>query len=640
MLVLGALVPLAWALLALLTRPSVATWRDAALLAGVVLGLGVVAFTEVASTVRAVDRTTVTLAWLVACASLGAAVVHRRPALPALAWPESEEVARGVGVVAVLLGALLVLGILGAPSNNDSMTYHLTRVARWAQAGSIEHFPTWSARQLYSNPFAELLMLHGVLLTGGDRLANAVQCGALGLAALAVSALAQRGGVGVVGQTLAALFAVSLSGAVLQGQSTQNDLVVAALLVTAGVFGVDVARGRAGRVQLIGWAGALGLAALTKGTAFLLGPVVVLAPALALLRRRGRRALWPLLAAGLLALAPLLGHTSRNVRTFGAPLLPEFARSMFEVSAPLPLAVASNALRMGALHLGTPSPSVNVALERAVRWAHEAVGLDADDHRVTLGRFSVPTRPWHEDYAPSPWHLLLAVAACVAALAWPELRGVRPVALAVVVAALLTCALLKWQPFLCRLTLPVMIASGVLVGALVERLAPITREVLACAAVLHAVYALGVNESRRLLPHRYLPNDLSLARDEQYFASDRSSYESYREAADWLLRRDEQHLGIIGASGAWLRLSSDERRQGIAATHDYEYPLHVMLGGRYRIEHVCPWPELPPHLAGAPPPPSLVLCLDEAPGPYLLALGWRREWAVRTLSIWSPAPPR
>ena len=78
----------------------------------------------------------------------------------------------------VAAGWLFYLGYLAlrtVPSNWDSMTYHMARVANWIQNQSVDYYPTNIQRQLYSPVFSEYVILHLCLLFGNDVTANLVQ---------------------------------------------------------------------------------------------------------------------------------------------------------------------------------------------------------------------------------------------------------------------------------------------------------------------------------------------------------------------------------------------------------------------------------------------------------------------------------
>ena len=59
-----------------------------------------------------------------------------------------------IAAIAALVLTLAALAIVAPPNTWDSMTYHMGRVAHWAQNGSVNHYPTTITRQLYLGPWA------------------------------------------------------------------------------------------------------------------------------------------------------------------------------------------------------------------------------------------------------------------------------------------------------------------------------------------------------------------------------------------------------------------------------------------------------------------------------------------------------
>lgn len=81
-------------------------------------------------------------------------------------------------VIWVILGAGLVfLAVRTTPYNWDSMTYHLSRIANWAQNQSVGHYATHNIREIVSPVLAEFINLHVYILSGNkDIFVNLLQC--------------------------------------------------------------------------------------------------------------------------------------------------------------------------------------------------------------------------------------------------------------------------------------------------------------------------------------------------------------------------------------------------------------------------------------------------------------------------------
>jgi Glycosyltransferase family 87 len=201
-----------------------------------------------------------------------------------------------LGACAAALTYELVL-VLGAPPNNwDSLTYHLTRAAAWAQHGGVywvSGAPTERINEF--QPLAEQEILYLSVVTGSDTLFALPQFAAQLATLAAVYGIARRLGHGPAAAAGAAGRFGTLTLVALEATTGQNDLVAASLPAAAAVFLL----GRIRQEVLLAGA-AVGLAVGVKLTTLFVLPALVL---LALLR--GRRALLDFIVAGVVAFAAL-----------------------------------------------------------------------------------------------------------------------------------------------------------------------------------------------------------------------------------------------------------------------------------------------------------------------------------------------
>ena len=439
-------------------------------------GALIVGVTEILSLFRALTPIIDVTVWggltLAAWASIlltrGMAMPHER--LSINPWTR----AGWIGTALVLLVIVLV-AISSPPNNWDVAIYHGPRIFYWEQFHTIAPFPTHTDRQLYQPPFAEYVMLHLQILSGGDRLANLAQATAMGSSGIIVAYIASLFGVSARGQLTAAVFCVTIPEGIMQATGSKNDLITGlwVLCATALVLrsiqnqcdsakpnGIDVENDMMIRdrinfhirdtadIELMAAEGpvsgklrspsktmqhpaappwdalqiglAAGLALLTKGTAY-----IYLAPLLLWYvyhkMRFGRMCFIPAgLGVGLMILAVNGPHFSRNVGVYGSPLTPASHRIYFANEIFTPAVLISNTIRNIALHICIPyqvNRVVNVtgAIEGAVGSLHDDMGLDVDDPRTTfpLNKFALPhiREIFNEDRAGSPLHLLLILGA-------------------------------------------------------------------------------------------------------------------------------------------------------------------------------------------------------------------------------------
>lgn len=436
--------------------------RIAILRAAVAAGAALVLITECLGFLRLLVPHAVAIGWLLALAFI---VLFARPGMPRVSAVECLFLAPFAAIFA-LLGWV---AWMAPPNTYDSMAYHMPRVVYWAQQGSVDNFPASYLMQLQMPPFAEYAILHGRLLTGSDRLANFAQWGGYVGSVLAVSVLARELGASRLAQWYAALAAATIPNAILQASGAKNDCVLSFWMLCACVFGLVAVR-TGSRYWLAG--ASIALALLTKGTAYLFLP-----PLLA-------GVLWPVdfrrlrTLAGVSIGAVLLLNGCfywRNFELSGSPLGFDSANGdgLHRVrNDRLGAGVtASNAVRGLAGHIAFRSREANERLHGAILNWHATLGLDPNDPATTWrdASFTPTVNSNHESNSPNRVHLaLLAVA--VAYSLWRH--PLRWFALGWLCAWFLFFSLLRWQPYMTHLHLPLFFAGAVFIGVWLERLRP------------------------------------------------------------------------------------------------------------------------------------------------------------------------
>ncbi len=571
------------------------------LVAALTWGVLVAVITEGLSATAALTRGGVSCAWLVVLSVAAACAVRHHPAARVPADRDGWTTA-GAGLAAI---AVILTGLVAwcAPPNTwDSMTYHMSRVAHWAQQGSVAFYPTHIPRQLVYNPWAEWAIAQLYVLAGSDRWANGVQWGAFVGSLVAVSAITAVLGGTRRAQAVAAVVCATIPMAILQASSTQNDLVVSFWVASVAYwvvrFGADPTRRHAVAVGA-----SLGLALLTKVTA-----VVFAAPFVAwflvVAWRQPARVRTLATVVGI-AIALNAGHVGRcgqlalrvwraqNASTLSGPSpRPSPTGNAGEGgiavvaarTAPGAISLgqyfnrtigvrpfASNLVRNLSLHAGTPWPAWSIGLERFVHALHRSVGADANDPRTTYPAGSFRCRPLsrHEDTAGNPLHLLAVVVAVAVSLGARHAPRTRCFAAALVAAALLFCMVFKWQPWHSRLHLPLFVLGSALVGLTLDRHGRSrTVAVVTAALFVAALPYLFSNSTRPVLGDGSV---LRAPRGDQYFAARPDLREPYRAAAARVVATGCRDVGVF------------------VGGNDWEYPFWVLLGadGGTRIGSVA-----------------------------------------------------
>lgn len=550
-------------------REAGADARTVLLRAAAVWGVLLAGITEILSAFHALAPAPIVAFWAVAVAALGAATArHRWGGFPRgpLARPPMPALAMLLAIAVIVTGTGLSAAA-GWPNQWDAMVYHLSRVDHWIQNRGVGFYPTHIIRQLFNPPGAEYAILQLRLLGGDDRWSNAPQWLAMVGSLVGVSAIARRLGASGRGQLVGALVAATIPMGVLQASGTQNDYVTSFWLVVLAEAVLAPPSGW--RTFQIG--AGMSLALLSKGTAILFAPVLLLAlPELTAGTWSDR--LRPAVPILLLVLALNAPHWARNTATFGWPLGPrdsgsaDGVRDKLTNDALTPGILASNVVRNLSLHAGIGHPGVDRAVQRATEHLHQLVGLDLEDPRSTRlysdTRFRVRGDPTDPDSAGNPVHLVLMVLAAVR-VAWS--RGLRQsqrllsrYGIALAAAFLLFCLVLKWQPWHSRLQLPLFVLAAPFVAAAWHG-AP---RLLGAAAVLLSVLAVRPLLYNRLAPLAGKHTVFGTPRADQYFQSYGGGPSSRRR----------EYLAALGL----LRERRCERVGLLLGWDDWEHPLWVL----------------------------------------------------------------
>src|SRR5260221_6410438 len=264
-------------------------WRASFLIAGALCGIWVVATTELLSLRSLLTRGAVASSWLLACILAWTFVITRsRPresSTPswrlrgAAAICERRLSRLGGALLAGLNSILLLLAIVAffaAPDTWDAMQYNMPRVVMWIENRSVHFYPTVDYQQLMMSPWAEYVMTNLTLLQGSDRLVNLVEWFAFLGSIIGASLIARELGAGARGQILAAVFCGTIPQGILAATKAKPDGAGGFWIVASFDFPLRLKTAASwGNATLAG--AAMGLACLTKSTAFILLPAFVLA---------------------------------------------------------------------------------------------------------------------------------------------------------------------------------------------------------------------------------------------------------------------------------------------------------------------------------------------------------------------------
>lgn len=588
----------------LIFKKSSCGYRVTFLLSSLIWALVAVLLTEGLSFFHALTRTNVAIGWGLGTVIWIALLFCVQNCEAKRSGTGIESFSISINEILFLIVTAVIVGITGinalcsAPNNWDSMTYHLPRVMHWIQNCSVEPYPTHILRQLYQPPGAEYLILQFQILSGNDRLANGVQWFSFLGTLIALSLIASQLGAGKTGQILTAILAATIPMAILQGVSTQNDLVTGYWLANFYYFSFRLA-GFSGVAQtrwtdLLASGMALALAMLTKGNAVLFAlPMLLMFLVSAVLKKRLSifRDIILILA---ICLAVNAGFFGRNIKVFGTPLSGGNEHYLNTGNALANTVV--NGVRNLALHWATPWERVNAfMIEKITAWQNWAGNPENNSWDV----FFIPPASTNEDIAGNPFHLLLVIGVFgFIFFSGKSGKNLKIYALLVLSGFLFFCATVKWQMFHSRLHLPLFLLSMPPAGAVLEK----TRSrwltiFLTGILTIAALPPLLFNERHPFLGKK---NVFNMPRIEQYFFYRKDLVLPYVFAAKFAPMPPGGKVGMI--------LGAD----------DWEYPLWVLFKKDHPdliLEHAGVKNVSGHFSAGKRRPASVILSeIEDAPG--------------------------
>ena len=565
------------------------SWRRSLLSAVVIWGVLLTALTELLSLFSLLTFGWVLALWLVATLATGTLYLwlkRREPWLKAVSFSGLSPRAlakrfrlplplalflAGVATILIIVG---LIALIAPPNTWDSMTYHMPRVVYWIQDQSVAFYPTNIIRQLHQPPWAEYAILHLQLLSGGDYFANSVQWFSMLASLIGVSLITQQLGASARGQVFAVVVAATIPMGILQASGTQNDYVVSLWLVCC-LYYLLAYKAHPHWSDALGAGASLGLACLTKGTAY-----VFAAPFCLWFGIWGIRSLrwhiWkPALAILAVAFALNLGFYARNISLFGNPLGPADATSLYSNDVFSLSTLISNILRNLSLEIGTPSNRVNNFMAQEMSHLFGHLGININDPRTTWHgttfQINGGNLTWlHEVVAGNPLHLVLIVVVIVLCLAFSSLRK-QPILvqyLAALIGGFLLFSLyLKWQPWGSRLLLPLFILFAPLCGVVLAALPkPKLASIVVGLLLLASLPWMFYNDSRPLLGSTSI---LTTSRLDQYFVNRPNIETPYLDATQVIQSAGCRDIGLSfgGLDGWGYPLGLDA----------WEYPFWVLL---------------------------------------------------------------
>lgn len=390
-----------------------------------------------------------------------------------------------------------------------------------------------------------------------------------------VSLIAKQLGASRPGQLLAAVAVATLPEGILEASGAMNTYVGAFWIVVAVYY---LLRWNARQCWSIAVAlgAAVGLAILTKGTAYVFLPFILVAiwwmgsvPA-----RKSLLARLPVFLIIILALnGPLF---VRNWRLSASPLgfsspLGDDAERQYGNSRISPSIAIANVVKNLSLHVATPIGSVNARTQRVIVGTLRRLGMDPSDKASTYrGGFHLNGFSSHEARAGNPLQLaLIGLTGLFLFSGKIGNRNLRLYMFGLAASFVLFCALIRWQPWNSRYHLPLFALGMALVGVVLERRwNQVTLFVVACLMLVSALPFALFNSLRPLAPWPRA-SVFREARLDSYFADSHDRWiDSYVSATKLV---ESSHCNSVGVD---------------SSLEDFDYPVFALLNAGHTEREV------------------------------------------------------
>ncbi len=547
----------------LLTRnASIEAFLDAVVKSYILLFATIAITTECLSLFNKIDYLHILLVWSLLCviSLLGLALIKREYSIFKLHRALiniSRHSAVLLGVIGFILLATLASALLYPPTNYDSMTYHLARVPHWINNGNVSFYPRSIDRQNYQPPLSGFVILHLQILSGSDFFANLVQWFSFVISIVLGYLIAGELGLSRNKQLLTSVVIATIPMAILQSSSTQNDLVVTSLVLSFATFMLRLRKDYT-LANILFASLSLGLALLTKGTAFIYCAAIGICLAIPILLAVQYDRVLLIIRVGGLALVVLMsialnsGHFARKYSLYGNPIATgshSYTNEEISLSAAL-----SNILRNIGLHLGTRIRRFNDRV--TYRLFQIVLGEELNNPKTTWSPgppFQIPRMTLHEDIAGNFIHMLAILLTLVSAYYWiPKCQlHTRWYVGSVFLAAILFCLFLRWQIWGSRLHTPLFALSAPVIVIAFSQFVKgaqryLTIWLILCMTIYSIPFAIG-NTSRPLWSLEWLRKN----RMDLYFRKKPELYDSYRIAMDIVRKSGVKTVGLYFGESDW-----------------------------------------------------------------------------------------
>lgn len=479
---------------------------------------------------------------------------------------------------------VVILALITVPYNSDSISYHLTRIAHWAQNKSVAHYAVNDVRQLASPILAEFINVQVYILSGKrDVLLNLLQAVSYMVNLVLIFAIAEKIGCEKKFASIAAFVFASMPIAFGEALNTQVDLFATIWLLIFTYYFLDIVE-----CEVIAFKRKTLTSCMFMGISISFGylskPTVNVSMALLLvgllvrciIKRNSINELLKIFFCVIpIVVLLLMPELLRNYDTFSALTASETGAKQI-IGTLRPNYVFINMIKNFVQNWS------NVYIYGSNKWITEKVMALAYHMRVDIndpsisegGREYIMNEPpaYGHDVAANPFVLILSTLFFVRCVIY--LRKNKSIGHFYSIGAfgifVIFCAIVRWESYVTRYMLPGLALLCPMIAYQIQNATKKSKIVSVKQGIVPIVYFMCILELVSLTQyHRILWKEEAYERPSGYFVNSRGVQGEYLEVLNWICESQITSLGI--------------KLDGL----NLEYPFWAMLVDKdIRIENV------------------------------------------------------
>lgn len=525
---------------------------------------------EILSLYQRLNRTGIVCAWGVLDSILLVTIIVKRRSFVLnghkcfLGWRNWKKI-----YILPLILALIVLGLASVtvPYNWDSMTYHLSRMAYWAQNESVAHFAVTDVRQLSSPVLAEFINVQVYILSSNsDYLLNLLQAGSYIVNAYFLFEIAKKLGCKEKFALMGTLLFMTMPIAFGEALTTQVDQFATVwFLIFVYYFidlyeceRIDVTKAVVLRAILLGLCVSFGY--LAKPSVDIGMAALLLILFVKCIKRKDRIVdlLKIVMSVIPFVVLPLVPELARNFQTFSAFSDPIAGKRQL-IGTWAPNYVIINMVKNFAHNIP------NIYMYDSAEWIAKVVIVMAGIMGVNINDVSISedgqqyvmnsVPAYGHDTATNPIVLILASISFVYCLIrFKDNKGKgRNYTIYITITFLVFCALVRWEPFVSRYMLSYLSALCPMIAWQVQEISEKCKAQFIRTSIVPIICFCIITEGFSLIRyHQEIWNEEASVRPYAYFYHNKSLKEDYFEVIEWIKNSDCQKVGLCVSSNQFL----------------------------------------------------------------------------------------